>query len=260
MVLEATIVLLDNSEFSRNGDYPPTRYESELDVVELIFNKKTRDNPENTVGVISYAGSSGNKILSTLTSDLGKILSGVHNLKIEGKLNFLTGIQVAALALKHRQNKVQHQRIISFVCSPIEESEKDLEKLAKKMKKNNISVDFINFGEDSTNTEKLDKFISILNNSNSNSSNNNEDISRLVTIPPPTDGKTLFDLVRQSNLFGDDSNSSGNQQEEFGFGNNDGFEGFAEEMDPDLALALRLSLEEEQARQRQVNEMERIDE
>lgn len=66
--------------------------------------------------------------------------------------------------MKHRQNKNQRQRIIVFVGSPVEEDEKTLVKLAKKLKKNNIAVDVINFGQEAENTTKLEAFVAAVNN------------------------------------------------------------------------------------------------
>ncbi|CAM9012387.1 unnamed protein product [Wickerhamomyces anomalus] len=235
MVLEATMIVIDNSEFTRNGDYLTNRFEAQLDAVDLIFQAKTNSNPENTVGLLASAGN-GPQVLSTLTADFGKLLSGIHETKIEGSLHFATGIQVAALALKHRQNKVQHQRIVAFVGSPIQESEKELEKLAKKMKKNNIAIDLINYGEESINTSKLEKFVSIVN---------SHDNSHLVTVPPSD--RLLYEVVGSSPIvIGED----GGNFNAGGDAGGDGFDfGADPNMDPDLALALRLSLEEEQARQ-----------
>lgn len=51
-----------------------------------------------------------------------------------------------------------------FVGSPVEEDEKTLVKLAKKLKKNNIAVDVINFGEEAENTTKLEAFVAAVNN------------------------------------------------------------------------------------------------
>ncbi|ODQ61551.1 hypothetical protein WICANDRAFT_86392 [Wickerhamomyces anomalus NRRL Y-366-8] len=235
MVLEATMIVIDNSEFTRNGDYLTNRFEAQLDAVDLIFQAKTNSNPENTVGLLAAAGN-GPQVLSTLTADFGKLLSGIHETKIEGSLHFATGIQVAALALKHRQNKVQHQRIVAFVGSPIQESEKELEKLAKKMKKNNIAIDFINYGEESINTSKLEKFVSIVN---------SHDNSHLVTVPPSD--RLLYEVVGSSPIVIGEDGGNFNAGGETG---GDGFDfGSDPNMDPDLALALRLSLEEEQARQ-----------
>ena len=102
----------------------------------------------------------------TLTSDLGKILASLHGIKIGGTFDFLGSLQVAQvcskyslfhitkLVLKHRQNKNQHQRIIVFVGSPISSDQNSLVRLAKQLKKNNVAVDIVNFGEEAENTEK----------------------------------------------------------------------------------------------------------
>ena len=82
-----------------------------------------QSNPENSVGVLSMAGR-GVEVHVALTSDVGKILSLSHGIKIGEKANLMGSIQVAQLALKHRQNKNQRQRIIVFVGSPIENEER----------------------------------------------------------------------------------------------------------------------------------------
>ncbi|KAF9195169.1 hypothetical protein BGZ51_004596 [Haplosporangium sp. Z 767] len=234
MVLEASILVLDNSEWMRNGDYTPTRLEAQADAVNLIFNAKNQSNPENTVSLMTMAGKSP-KVLVTFTSDIGQILSALHSVTIGGKASFTTSVQIAQLALKHRQNKNQRQRIVVFVGSPVEEDEKTLVKLAKKLKKNNVAVDVVNFGEESENTTKLEAFVAAVN---------NNDNSNLVTVPP---GPHLLSdiLVSSAIVAGEDGSapsyvSSGGGSYEFGVDPN---------LDPELALALRISLEEERARQ-----------
>lgn len=162
MVLEATMLVLDNSEWMRNGDYTPTRWEAQADAVSMIFDAKTNLNPESEVGLMTMAGKSP-EVLVTLTQDIGKILAALHRSKIVGNSDLTTGINVASLALKHRQNKNQRQRVVVFVGSPVEQTEEDLVKLGKKLKKNNIAVDIISFGEDVENEEKLSKFIEAVN-------------------------------------------------------------------------------------------------
>lgn len=231
MVLEATIIAIDNSEYMRNGDYVTTRYDAQATATEFIFQNKINSNPENTVGLLSYGGN-GPQVLSTLTTDFGKILSGAHGTKISGENYFSSGLQVAALALKHRQNKVQSQRIIAFVGSPIRESDKELEKLAKKLKKNNVAVDIVNFGEENVNTARLEKFHAAVN---------NHDNSHLVTIPPGP--RLLYEVIATSPILVEDGFEMTDSADFFGVG------GVDANMDPDLALALRLSLEEEKQRQ-----------
>ena len=55
MPLEATIMIIDNSEYMRNGDYQPTRFHAQSDAVTKVFQTKTDSNPENTVGLMTMA-------------------------------------------------------------------------------------------------------------------------------------------------------------------------------------------------------------
>ncbi|TPX57726.1 hypothetical protein PhCBS80983_g03628 [Powellomyces hirtus] len=232
MVLEATVLVLDNSEWMRNGDYTPTRMEAQADAVTFLFNAKTQTNPENTVGLMTMAGKSP-EVLVTLTPDIGKILTALHHIAITGKSNLSTGVQIAQLALKHRQNKHQKQRIIVFVGSPLAEDEKTLVRLGKKLKKNNVAVDIINFGEEAENTAKLEAFIVAVNSS---------DNSHLVSIPPGP--HILSDILLSSPIV------AGEDGAPPGFASGGGFEfGVDPNLDPELALALRISMEEERARQ-----------
>ena len=106
MVLEATYLCIDNSDYMRNGDFAPSRMEAQQDAVNLLAGAKTQANPENSVGVLSMAGK-GVEVHAALTSDVGKILSLTHGIKIGGEAILSGGFQVSQRALKHRQNKNQ---------------------------------------------------------------------------------------------------------------------------------------------------------
>lgn len=245
MVLEATMIVVDNSESSRNGDYVPSRWEAQADATNLIFSAKTQANPESSVGLMSMGGNTP-EILTTLTTDIGKILDGLHRTKIKGSSHFSTGINVAALALKHRQNKSQKQRIIVFTCSPIDEDEKSLVKLSKRMKKTGISIDIIAFGElgDET-TKKLEAF----------SENCQSAEGSYLAIIQPSSNLLSDSLVTTPILGGDGTSgaggagASGGDGGSGGGGGNDFEFGVDPSVDPELALALRMSFEEEKARQ-----------
>ncbi|KAJ1344216.1 hypothetical protein BSLG_001356 [Batrachochytrium salamandrivorans] len=216
----------------RNGDYTPTRIEAQHDAAMLLFNAKTQTNPENTVGLLTLAGKSPS-VLVTLTKDIGKILTALHNVQLSGCANLNTGIQIAQLILKHRENKNQKQRIIMFIGSPVAEDEATLVALGKKLKKNNVAIDIVNFGEESDNIAKLDAFIGAVN---------NNDSSHLVTIPPGP--HLLSDVLLTSPII------AGEDGPPPGFSGGAGFEfGVDPSLDPELALALRISMEEERARQ-----------
>ncbi|KAI9824205.1 MAG: hypothetical protein M1832_002011 [Thelocarpon impressellum] len=243
------MIVVDNSESSRNGDYPPSRFEAQSDAVSRIFSTKTQANPESSVGLMTMGGK-GPEVLVTLTTDFGKVLDGLHRTKIRGGSHLTTGIQVAGLALKHRQNKMQRQRIIVFTCSPIQEDEKSLVKLARKMKKNNISIDLIAFGElDPDISKKLEAF---------NENVKGGDGSHLAIIPPGphllSEALQATPILSGDGLGGADGaggagGAGGAEGGEGGAGGPGGFDfGVDPSMDPELALALRMSYEEEKAR------------
>eukprot|EP01119_Soliformovum_irregulare_P005506 TRINITY_DN17263_c0_g1_i1.p1 TRINITY_DN17263_c0_g1~~TRINITY_DN17263_c0_g1_i1.p1 ORF type:complete len:375 (-),score=89.71 TRINITY_DN17263_c0_g1_i1:41-1165(-) len=234
MVLEASIVCIDTSDWMRNGDYVPTRLEAQQDAVNLICGAKTQSNPENTVGVVAFGGKSP-EVLVTLTSDLGKILQTLGSTRLGGNLNFLSGMQVAQLALKHRQNKSQHQRIIVFVGSPLSSCDSnEMVRLAKRLKKNNVAVDIINFGEETENTEKLEAFINAVN------SNDN---SHLVNVPPGP--HVLSDILMASPIItGEDGAGAVGM-----FGGDSAY-------DSALAQALKESMEDERMRQEAARKVE----
>jgi hypothetical protein len=50
------MLIIDNSEYMRNGDYQPTRFEAQADVANVVFQTKIDTNPENTVGIMTMAG------------------------------------------------------------------------------------------------------------------------------------------------------------------------------------------------------------
>ncbi|GLT44558.1 hypothetical protein SLA2020_184440 [Shorea laevis] len=241
MVLEATMICIDNSEWMRNGDYAPSRFQAQADAVNLICGAKTQSNPENTVGILTMAGK-GVRVLVTPTSDLGKILACMHGLEIGGEMNLAAGIQVAQLALKHRQNKKQQQRIIVFAGSPVKHDKKLLEMIGRKLKKNSVALDIVNFGEDDGKTEKLEALLAAVN---------NNDTSHIVHIP--SGPSALSDVLISTPIFtGDGEGGSGfaAAAAAAAAGGVSGFEfGVDPNLDPELALALRVSMEEERARQ-----------
>ncbi|KAF8655193.1 hypothetical protein AX16_003225 [Volvariella volvacea WC 439] len=256
MPLEATMMIVDTSEYMRNGDYQPTRFDAQADAVNVVFQTKIDSNPESTVGIMSMAGK-GPEVLVTHTKDLGHILSAVHTAsrKIGGSIDIPTAVAVAQLALKHRENKTLRQRIIVFVGSPLEGQsgdEKAMVKLGKKLKKNNVAVDVVAFGdgiEEPVGEEGktvLKAFVDSVNNG---------DNSHLVIVQPGS--RLLSDVLISSPILASDrsgaipaelggtgpgASSGGAEANEFGLD-------FDPNLDPELAMALRLSMQEAQARE-----------
>jgi 26S proteasome regulatory subunit N10 len=172
-------------------------------------------------------------------------MGAINEVRSGGKGKFSSSIQIAQLALKHRQNKNQRQRIVAFVGSPLEEDEATLRDLGKKLKKNNVAIDVVSFGEDEVNRARLEALVEAAQGSG--------DASHLVAIPPS--GRMMSDtLLSTAVIMGDDAGPTGAGGAEAGgaggagAGGAGGFEfGFNEELDPELALVLRISAEEARA-------------
>uniref|UniRef100_A0A9J7WXR1 26S proteasome non-ATPase regulatory subunit 4 n=2 Tax=Cyprinus carpio TaxID=7962 RepID=A0A9J7WXR1_CYPCA len=150
------------------------------------------------------------EVLTTLTPDTGRILSKLHAVQPLGTISFCTSIRVAHLALKHRQGKNHKMRIVAFVGSPVEDNEKD-----------------------EVNTEKLTAFVNTLNGKEGTG-------SHLVTVPP---GPSLADALLSSPILAGDGGTI------MGLGPSDFEFGVDPSADPELALALRVSMEEQRQRQ-----------
>ncbi|KAM3394484.1 26S proteasome non-ATPase regulatory subunit 4 isoform X1 [Capsicum galapagoense] len=239
MVLEATMICIDNSEWMRNGDYPSNRLEAQSDACKFICCAKTQSNPKNAVGILTMAGK-GVRVLVTPTSRLRKMLAFMDGLNIGGEVNLAAGLQVAQLALKHRQNQKQQQRIILFAGSPVKQGKEVLEMIGRKLKKHNVALDVVSFGEeDAGKAEKLEALVAAVNNS---------DNSRIIHIPPGA--RDLSDVLFSSPLFAGNgfaeaitaATVAAKAWPDYDFG-------VDFNLDPDLALVLRASMEEEKARQ-----------
>lgn len=262
------MLIIDNSEYMRNGDYVPTRFDAQSDAVNTVFQTKIDSNPENTVGIMTMAGK-GPEVLVTHSKDLGQILGALHSVKSESKIggtiDIPTAISVALLALKHRENKNLRQRIVVFVGSPADGSdegsagragtdEKSMVRLAKKLKKNNVAVDFVVYGdgidEPAEGSEQKTVLTSFVENASSG------DNSHLVVVPP-SQGVLLSEALIASPILASDRaagipdelvpGGSGTAPESGAAAGGSQFEfGVDPSLDPELAMALRMSLQEAQ--------------
>lgn len=249
MPLESCMILLDNSEYMRNGDYIPTRLEAQQDAANLLVGAKTQSHPESTVGV-----SAGTELLVSPTEDVGKILGALHKIPFRsaGPDDVAASVQVASLALKHRRNKNGGQRIVLFVGSPLGTIDsRTLVRAGRQLRKNNVAIDVVAMGELEENEERLRELVEAAN----GRSDEGNRTCHLVTIPAgvlPSDVLASSPIVHGGagggggGIGGDVGGGGG---ADAGFGAFADFGGVDPNMDPELAMALRISMEEERARQ-----------
>jgi 26S proteasome regulatory subunit N10 len=215
-------------------------------------------------------------VLISPTDNMGKVLASLNDLPYSPGIELTTALNVCMLALKHRRNKNGAQRLIVFVGSPISCDEKAITKTGKALKKSNIGVDIVLMGEHDHN-EGLLKVLVEATNKNEN--------SHLVTVPS---GVLPSDVLLSSPIMNPDGASGGGG----GGGGGGAFDGMDDDMrmalqasmaggaapapaaggggggggddlgmdfagmDPELAMALRISMEEEKARVERVAKSE----
>lgn len=236
------MILLDCSQYMRNGDYIPTRLEAQQDAANLLVGAKTQSHPESTVGV-----SAGTELLVSPTDDVGKIMNAVHRVKMAAvdTSDIPAAVSVASLALKHRRNKNGVQRIVLFVGTPVTADVKTLQKAGRLLKKNNVAIDVVAMGELEENEAPLQELVDAAN----GRSEDSERTCHLVTIPA---GVLPSDVLASSPVLAGSGGAFAAAAGGFGGGDERGFADFGgvdPNMDPELAMALRVSMEEERVRQ-----------
>lgn len=217
MVLESTMICVDNSEYMRNGDFIPSRLHAQQDAIYLVCRSKLQMHPENDVGLITLAKV---QVLTPLTNDRGKLLRELHQLSPNDYVQIIRALRVAQLALRHRQGANHKMRIIAFIGSPCDIEEEEFIKLAKKLKKEKVNVDFVCFGQDVSSSPIFSSFINILNGKDGSGSNLIEVLS----------GPYISDKLLSTPIIAPSDDTQLQRQDSMN--------------DPELAMALSLSLEE----------------
>lgn len=229
------MVCVDSSDFMRNGDFFPSRMSGAQEACTLLIGQKMQANPENTIGFLTMGGKACS-VRETLTTDVDRVMASNATISVGGQLHFAHGIQIAQLALSHRINRRHEARIVAFVGSPIAESPKELEKLAKRLRKDGVSIDVIAFGVEE-NVEILDRFVATADKDNN---------SHFINVPL---GNSIVNAALSGGS-GEGGAGGGMDFSETG--------GVDPSMDPELAMVLRMSLEEERNRQAAAADAERM--
>jgi 26S proteasome regulatory subunit N10 len=253
---EATLIAVDNSGYMINSDHRPSRLQCQYECVNLVCTVKTQQ-PENTVGLLTMGCQSDDDqpeihVTPGTNQQLGPILIAMSkvNKQIGGaganRVRFKKSMELAYLSLKHRIHKHQRPRIVAFVGSPIiGEDMREIVKCAKTLRKNNVAVDLISFGESPrVNKEILEAFMQGVN---------KDGTSHLLSLPAEAcTAGGLSDALFSSPILNHapppgTAPESGERGPGVGGGREAHVGAFAEfgginpDLDPELAMALKMS-------------------
>ena len=186
----------------------------------------------------------------TQTNEVGDLINVINNIQIWGEADVLTAVKVAQLSLKHRKNKSQRQRVIVFVGHPIQGTEEDFEDVGMRLKKNNVAIDVINF----SNPDNVSRLQTLVATANAGG----DDTPNCHFLDVPVGVTHITDVMITSPILQPEDAGMGGPGDVGMGGAGAGGDpmanlGFDPNMDPELAMALRLSMEEANAAEAQNN-------
>ena len=180
----------------------------------------------------------------TQTNDGDELANAINNIQINGNADLLTSIKIAQLSLKHRKNKSQRQRIVVFAGHPLIGTEEDFEDVGLRLKKNNVSIDVINFA----NPDNISRLQTLVNTANKES----DDQPTCHFLDVPEGIQSITDVMISSPILMPEDNRMGEADAGGGAGAGGAGPagmGFDPNMDPELAEAIRLSMMDAEAAQ-----------
>ncbi|MES1913574.1 MAG: hypothetical protein MHM6MM_005759 [Cercozoa sp. M6MM] len=162
-------------------------------------------------------------------------------------LNLVGMLKTAQLALKHREKKNSKQKVVLFVGSPVKNTPAELAKLAKLLKKNGVGVDVVNFGAENQTNDNCDKLSTFVKKVRS------RDNSRFVNVPPQASlPDYVFNICVTEGSVEEAEGAAapvdaGAAAPSGGAGQFAEYGGVDPNLDPELAMAIRMSMEEANA-------------
>ena len=213
---QAVLFLIDNSDFSINGDYIPTRLEAQKISVERLARFFFHQSPTTEIGFGTSSKSDSCIQVSLLEKqEMRRIETELDEIKISGEqLDIFNSVRRSFFALKRcAPENATHKRIIMFIGAPTNiNNQDDVEKFVNLIYRENVSIDFIVFGQE--NHDNIKAIAEKLGNEKSN----------FLSIPPKC--YSMSDMVLK----------------EFQKGTSTSHNGYEEDDDPELALALKMSM------------------
>lgn len=230
---QATYLCVDSSDYMRNGDYAPNRIMAVQEACGLLCEAMMQKNPENVIGFLTFGGKQCS-VRETLTEDIDRVTGSLASIAVGGESLFGYGVQIAMLALSHVKNTRSEKQIVAFVGSPVRDSQERLVQLAKALRKDDVGISVVSLGVPG-NTPLLNTFVDAVGRN-----------AYLYVVP---EGHTVIDFLFTTALMGGDGAGVGVAGTSAGAGGMGGTALGRDADDPQMAMALRASMEEEQRRQ-----------
>ncbi|KAF7683813.1 26S proteasome non-ATPase regulatory subunit 4 [Astathelohania contejeani] len=114
-MVEATVIVLDNSRYMQNQDYLPNRYTLQMESIKSIIFSKFDENNENVLGIVPTAQPAPNYITPTREKNHINLFISKLELNQNSPLDKILYLAIQSLSHRSQPNK----RLIIFLGSPI---------------------------------------------------------------------------------------------------------------------------------------------
>jgi len=159
---KAVVILIDNSSTSINGDFYPNRLDAQKLAAERLCQYYSRQSAKNQIG-IGTMGSIDFGIAASLTTRIDKISKTIAKISRGGQCSFENGVKCAFLALHHRDPDLKERRVVVFIGSNHGLSRDTASKLSTLANREGAAVDIVAFGEAIDEMDILSDFVSQIN-------------------------------------------------------------------------------------------------
>jgi 26S proteasome regulatory subunit N10 len=216
---QAIVFLIDNCSTSLNGDFYPSRLEAQKTAVERLASYFSKQNSKSQFAIGSLASAQFG-VFASLTNITATLFHRLPTLQRGGNSDLCRGIRCAFLALHLRDSTIKHKRVIAMIGSAPEPavSPQLADSIALAASLEGVCLDIVAFGKD-VEVEPLQYLIRKIANSG----------SHFVFCPPR--GIILSDAILSSDI-GPGMTESRRLN-------------MAIEEDPDLALTIQLSMQDQ---------------
>jgi 26S proteasome regulatory subunit N10 len=145
--LQSVVFLIDNSSSSLNGDFYPNRLDAQKMAIERLMSHYSKYSPKTQLGLGTLGGDHAG-IVSSLTNDTIRFSRTLSRVTRDGPCNLEKGIRCAFLALHFPTSDIPGRKILVFVSSPTGLTPESVESLAADAHEERVAVHIAAFGED----------------------------------------------------------------------------------------------------------------
>jgi 26S proteasome regulatory subunit N10 len=151
------VFLVDNSKTSLNGDYVPNRLEAQQIAVDRLMRSFAKLCPESLFAFGTLAGKSCG-VSASLTTDTARLFRSLHHISRDTQCNLDRAVRCAFLPLHLCDRSVSVRRVIAMVGSPTLITRASADSLARAASHEGVALDLIAFGPD-VETHPLDYIV-----------------------------------------------------------------------------------------------------